>query len=61
MEIASAFQAPVLSHPAVASGGEVAVLLKEVGERKVRYGEVEVEGSGRLGVAEPQAVKKLPK
>jgi hypothetical protein len=55
MEIASAFQAPVLHHPAVATGGEVDRLLKEVGAKKVRYGEVE----GRLGVAEPGTVKKL--
>jgi len=55
MEIASAFQAPDLDHPAVASGGEVEVLLKEVGSRRVRYGDVE----GRLGVAEPGTVKKL--
>jgi hypothetical protein len=56
MEIAGAFQAPVLHHPAVASGGEVNILLKEVGKRKVRYGEVE--GMGRLAVAEPEAVKR---
>lgn len=58
MEIASAFQAPVLDHPTVSrTGGEVEILLKEVGERRVRYGEVE--GSGRLAVAEPAEVKKL--
>lgn len=58
MEIASAFQAPVLDHPTVSrTGGEVDILLKEVGERKVRYGEIE--GSGRLAVAEPAEVKKL--
>jgi hypothetical protein len=56
MEIAGAFQAPVLHHPAVASGGEVNALLKEVGKRKVRYGEVG--SSGRLAVAEPEAVKR---
>ncbi|KAE9965356.1 hypothetical protein BLS_007692 [Venturia inaequalis] len=58
MEIASAFQAPVLDHPTVSrTGGEVNILLKEVGERRVRYGEIE--GSGRLAVAEPAEVKKL--
>jgi hypothetical protein len=58
MEIASAFQAPVLDHPTVSrTGGEVDILLKEVGARRVRYGEVE--GSGRLAVAEPAEVKKL--
>jgi hypothetical protein len=56
MEIAGAFQAPVLHHPAVANGGEVHSLLKEVGKRKVRYGEVE--GLGRLAVAEPEAVRR---
>lgn len=58
MEIASAFQAPVLDHPTVSrTGGEVDILLKQVGERKVRYGEIE--GSGRLAVAEPAEVRKL--
>jgi hypothetical protein len=58
MEIASAFQAPVLDHPDVATrGGEVGILLQEVGGRQVRYGEVQ--GSGRLGVAQPQQVNEL--
>jgi Protein of unknown function (DUF3176) len=57
MEIASAFRAPVLQHPKVVATGEVDVLLKEVGDRKVRYGEVE--GTGTLGVAEPQIVRRL--
>ncbi|QDS77775.1 hypothetical protein FKW77_005240 [Venturia effusa] len=34
MEIASPFQAPVLSNDAVASGGDVAVLLEETGKRE---------------------------
>jgi hypothetical protein len=58
MEIASAFQAPVLDHPDVATrGGEVEILLQEVGGRQVRYGEME--GSGRLAVAQLGEVKKL--
>jgi hypothetical protein len=62
IEIYSAFQAPVLAHPGLASGGEAdvllkEVLLKEVGNRKIRYGEVQ--GQGRLGMAEPEAVIKL--
>jgi hypothetical protein len=57
MEIASAFRAPVLQHPKLVATGEVDVLLKEVGDRKVRYGEVE--GTGTLGVAEPQVVRRL--
>jgi hypothetical protein len=57
MEIASAFQAPVLtSEKASKAGGEVAVLLKEVGQRQVRYGEV----GGQLAVAEAGATRKLP-
>jgi hypothetical protein len=57
IEISSAFQAPVLSHPGLASGGEVDILLKEVGNRRIRYGEVQ--GQGRLGMAEPEGVIKL--
>ena len=57
MEIASAFQAPVLEHRAVATGGEVDILLKEMGQTKLRYGVVA--GSGRLGVAHPEEVNKL--
>ena len=56
-KLRSAFRAPVLEHPKVAAAGEVDVLLKEVGARKVRYGEVE--GTGKLGVAEPQRVRRL--
>ena len=57
VEIASAFQAPALQHPAVAGGGEVDMLLKEMGQRKVRYGEVE--GSGRLGVDAQDTVRRI--
>jgi hypothetical protein len=57
LEIASAFQAPVLDHPHVASGGEVGILMKKVGTRQVRYGQVE--SSGRLAVAEPADVRQL--
>jgi hypothetical protein len=59
IEISSAFQAPVLAHPGLASGGEVDILLKEVGNRRIRYGEVQ--GEGRLGMAEPEGVIKLIK
>lgn len=57
IEISSAFQAPVLAHPGLASGGEVDILLKEVGNKKIRYGELQ--GEGRLGMAEPDSVIKL--
>jgi hypothetical protein len=56
MEIASAFQAPALQAPGVtAAGGEVSTLLKEVGARQVRYGEV----GGQLAVAEAEVTKRL--
>jgi hypothetical protein len=57
MEIASAFGAPVLNHP-TAAGREADVILKELGQRPVKFGEVE--GTGRLGVAEPPLVRPLP-
>ena len=56
-EIAAAFQAPVLDHPSAATG-EVGVLLKEVGHRKVQYGKLTVEPQGRLAVAEPDVVER---
>jgi len=59
IEISSAFQAPVLKHPGLGNGGEIDILLKEVGTRKIRYGEVQ--GEGRLGMAEPEGVIKLIK
>jgi hypothetical protein len=57
LEIASAFQAPILDGQS--RGREVDVLLKEVGDRQVRYGEVV--GTGHLGVASPDAVTKPSK
>jgi hypothetical protein len=57
MEIASAFQAPILDGQS--RGHEVDVLLKEVGSRQVRYGEVME--TGQLGVASPDAVMKPSK
>lgn len=58
MEIASAFQAPALSAPVVGAGGEVEMVLKEVGQRRVRYGVV---GSGKLAMAEANETIRLKK
>lgn len=57
VEIASAFRAPVLEHPAAAAGGEVDTLLKEVGDRRLKYGKLE--GTGKLGIAEPEVVQGI--
>ena len=55
IEVAGAFQAPVMAdHPAVATHGEVDQFIKEIGDRPVRYGQVE--GQQRLGVAPPAEV-----
>lgn len=54
IEVAGAFQAPVMQHPAVATNGEVDQFVKEIGQRKVRYGQVE--GEQRLAVAPPTDV-----
>jgi hypothetical protein len=58
-EIANAFRAPVLDHPSVANAG-VKVLIREVGQREVKYGEmVQNDASGRLAIAEPEAVRRV--
>lgn len=57
IEIAGAFQAPVLDHPTVSGHGEVDVFVKEIGRRQVRYGEVQ--GRQRLGMAGPLDVLPL--
>ncbi|KAG9853191.1 hypothetical protein KCU98_g3214, partial [Aureobasidium melanogenum] len=58
-EIANAFRAPVLDHPAVANAG-VKDLIREVGQREVKYGAmVDNEASGRLAIAEPEAVRRV--
>ncbi|KAK5010308.1 hypothetical protein LTR28_010668 [Elasticomyces elasticus] len=58
-EIANAFRAPMLEHP-VASNGVVEDLLKEVGGRRVKYGEIITgDANGRLAIADPQAVKRV--
>ena len=58
-EIANAFRAPVLDHPAVANAG-VKDLIREVGKREVKYGEmVHNEAPGRLAIAEPDAVRRV--
>lgn len=58
-EIANAFRAPVLDHPAVANAG-VKDLIREVGKREVKYGEmVHNEAPGRLAIAEPEAVRRV--
>ena len=57
IEVAGAFQAPILDHPTVSGHGEVDVFVKEIGKRKVRYGEVQ--GQQRLGVGELSAIRSL--
>ncbi|KAH0191255.1 hypothetical protein KCU99_g6843, partial [Aureobasidium melanogenum] len=58
-EIANAFRAPVLDHPAVANAG-VKDLIREVGQREVKYGAmVQNDASGRLAIAEPEAVRRV--
>lgn len=57
IEIANAFQAPVLDHPNVSSRGEVKDIVSQIGDRPVQYGEVA--GQNRLGVAGPSEVKNL--
>ncbi|CAD0044427.1 unnamed protein product [Aureobasidium pullulans] len=58
-EIANAFRAPVLDHPAAANAG-VKDLIREVGQREVKYGEmVHNEAPGRLAIAEPDAVRRV--
>jgi hypothetical protein len=58
-EIANAFRAPILDHPSVANAG-VKVLIREVGEREVKYGEmVQNDAPGRLAMAEPKAVRRV--
>lgn len=60
VEVASAFQAPVLQRGEAGApgGGEVKALLEVVGGRRVKYGQAE---DGRLVVAESHAVASLPK
>lgn len=55
VEIANAFRAPILDHP-VASNGELPVLLKEVGDRKVQYGVMTLP-AGRLAIADTNVVE----
>jgi hypothetical protein len=59
VEIASAFQAPILQHDITSTAGGVKQLVKEIGDRPVRYGEVE--GQNKLGVAGPSEVRPLPR
>ena len=54
IEVAGAFQAPVMDHPVTATHGEVDQFVKEIGSRRVRYGQVE--GQQRLAVAPPAEV-----
>jgi hypothetical protein len=56
IEIASALGAPVLQQPHTRAG-DVDILLKEVGGREVRYGEVDE--TGRLGLADAHSVRHL--
>lgn len=58
-EIANAFRAPVLDHPQAANA-VVNKLIKEVGDRRVKYGEMTTSGDvGRLAIAEPDAVRRV--
>lgn len=61
-EIASAFMAPVLEHSA-AKTGDVKVLMKEVGEKKVQFGVVDASavpvGEERLAIAEQTVVRRI--
>lgn len=58
-EIANAFRAPVLENPGATNTG-VKALLKEVGGRQVKYGEmVQADAPGRLAIAEPEAVRRV--
>lgn len=56
IEIASALGAPVLQQPHT-QAGDVDILLKEVGGRAVRYGEVDE--TGRLGLADANSVRHM--
>jgi hypothetical protein len=56
IEVAGAFQAPIMNHPTVAKHGEVDEFVKEIGQRRVRYGQVE--GQQILAVANPAEVTR---
>lgn len=57
-EIANAFRSPVLASEA--ANGEVKELIRVVGDRRVRYGEMTTETeAGRLAVADPQVVRRV--
>ncbi|TKA63462.1 hypothetical protein B0A49_09920 [Cryomyces minteri] len=56
-EIASALQAPILEHPAVASG-QVDDLIEHVGDRRVQYGLVPEVEQPKLVMAEPDRVAR---
>lgn len=57
-EIANAFRAPVLDH-SQAANAVVNDLIKEIGDRQVKYGEMVTSGdAGRLAIAEPEAVRR---
>ncbi|KIW02243.1 hypothetical protein, variant [Verruconis gallopava] len=57
IEVAGAFQAPALDHPAVATHGEANVFVDVIGDRRVQYGMID--GEQRLGVAGPSQVRSL--
>jgi hypothetical protein len=56
IEIAGAFQAPILDHPTTAGRGEVKAFVKDIGDRRIQYGEVQ--GQHRLGVAGPSEIRR---
>lgn len=59
LEVAGAFQAPVLQGPSdkpAAAAGEVGALLEAVGDRRVAYGVTE---DGHLAVLNEQDVTKM--
>lgn len=56
-EIAAAFRAPNLYHP---SNKPIDSLIKEVGDRQVKFGAIRTgQSAGKIGVAEPEVVTRI--
>jgi hypothetical protein len=59
LEIANAFNAPVIRPETVkAQHGDFEQVLQEVGERRVRYGQLRGMPEGAMGIAEPERVER---
>lgn len=59
LEIANAFNAPIIKPDNVrAQHGEFEEVLKEVGQRRVRYGQLKDAPPGSMGIAEPEQIVK---